>query len=73
MIKNLLESTKIYRCDNDIRQHITSNVSEYLTPYLIKIIKQYSINQDVSEEQIKNDYVSLIFDYVKCKTDNEMK
>ena len=73
MIKNLLESTKIYSCDNDIRQHITSNVSEYLTPYLIKIIKQYSINQDVSEEQIKNDYVSLIFDYVKCKTDNEMK
>ena len=33
----------------------------------MKIIKQYNINIDVTDEQIKTAYISLIYDYVILK------
>ena len=38
---------------------------------MMKIVKQYNINSGVTDEQIKNTYTSLIYDYVILKKQNQ--
>ena len=53
--------------DDIIKQYIRTNLFEYVTPYMANIIQSYNINEDVTEEQIKDGYISLMYDYIKSK------
>ena len=50
-----------------IQNIIKDKISQYISPYMIKIIKDNNINIDVTENDIKEGYVSLISDFVKAK------
>ena len=54
-----------------IQNIIKDKISQYISPYMIKIIKDNNINIDVTENDIKEGYVSLISDFVKAKRINE--
>lgn len=66
-INDLIEEVKHFDSDRDIEEFISSHIYKYITPNLINVIKQHSINPNVTEENIKKDYISLIYDYVKLK------
>ena len=42
-------------------------MNQYITPYMIEIIKKYNINESVTEEQIVNEYILLIHDFLNVK------
>ena len=51
--------------DSDIKEYIRTNLSRYITQYMMKVIKDYNINATVTDNSIKDDYVNLIFDFIK--------
>lgn len=53
--------------DSDIKEYIRTNLSRYITQYMMKVIKDYNINATVTDNSIKDDYVNLIFDFIKLK------
>ena len=57
--------------EQDIKDYIQSHIGEYVTSYMMKMVKQYNINTGVTDEQIKNAYTSLIYDYVMLKKQNQ--
>ena len=57
--------------EQEIKHYIQTNISEYVTSYMMKVVKQYNINSDVTDEQIKSTYTSLIYDYVILKRQNK--
>ena len=48
---------------------IRNKLTEYITPSLMQVIKCNNINENISEEDIKNDYVAMISDFIKLKRD----
>ena len=69
-IDHLLDTVKDMS-EQDIKHYIQTNILEYVTSYMMKMVKQYNINSDVTDEQIKNAYTSLIYDYVMLKKQNQ--
>lgn len=65
-IEDLMVST-MNQDDNQIRRIIEDKFSDYISPYMMKIIKDDNINKDVTEDDIKKDYISMISDFVKAK------
>lgn len=65
-VNNLLEELKDMD-GNDIKEYIRRNIHRYLTPYMIEVIENYNINENITEEQIIDGYVSLIYDFVDVK------
>lgn len=57
--------------EQDIKDYIQAHIGEYVTSYMMKMVKQYNINTGVTDEQIKNAYTSLIYDYVMLKKQNQ--
>ena len=53
--------------ESDIKSYIRENLSSYITPYMISIIKEYNIHADISDNKIKEDYIKLIYDFIKLK------
>lgn len=54
----------------EVKNYVLENISEYITPYMLNIIKRYNIKSDITEEEIKEGYSSLICDYVMLKQKN---
>lgn len=50
-----------------IQGYIRKNIADYIPSYMMEIIKKYNINNDVSEEQIIEGYISLINDFIEVK------
>ena len=65
-VDDLLNST-INMKDDEIRNYIRSKLSEYITPYMMLVVKRDNINNDVTEDQIKEGYISLISDFITLK------
>lgn len=65
-VNKLIEELK-GKDDSDIKEHIRKNINQYITPYMIEIIKKYNINESVTEEQIVNEYILLIHDFLNVK------
>ena len=53
--------------DSQIQMVIKERLSEYISPYMMKTIKSNNINKEVTEDDIRKGYVSMIFDFVKAK------
>lgn len=53
--------------DHKIKEYIRSNLSKYITPYMMRVVKSYNVNDNVTEEEIKDEYISLIYDFIKLK------
>ena len=51
--------------DDEIKEYIKSNLFKYITPSMIKVVKENNINPNVTEEEIKEEYLKLIYDFVK--------
>lgn len=51
--------------EQDSKQYISKKISSYISPYMMNIIQQHNINPDVTYEQIQDDYLSLIYDFIK--------
>ena len=66
-IDQLLDSVKDMS-EQDIKNYIQTHISEYITSYMMKMVKLYNIHTDITDEQIKTAYISLIYDYVMLKT-----
>lgn len=69
-IEELIESTKD-KSENHILGIIKDKLSEFLTPYMVKVIKENNINSNISEYEIREGYISMIYDFVKAKRCNE--
>ena len=65
-VNKLIEELK-GKDDSDIKEHIRKNINQYITPYMIEIIKKYNIDESVTEEQIVNEYILLIHDFLNVK------
>lgn len=50
-----------------IRDIIKDKLSSYISPYMMKIIKTDNINADITEDDIRKGYISIISDFVKAK------
>ena len=55
------------KSEEDAKKDIRQNINTYLTPFMMQIIKEYNINEKVTDEQIVDGYVSLIYDFVSHK------
>lgn len=55
--------------ENNAKEYIRKNINKYITPYMIEMIKKHNINKDITEEQIVNEYISLIYDFISIKKD----
>lgn len=66
-IDGLLTVCNKGQSDAELREFISIKISELLKPALVKIVKRCNVNHDVSDEQIRQDYISLIFDYIKLR------
>lgn len=64
--KDLVDKLK-GKSEEDAKKDIRQNINTYLTPFMMQIIKEYNINEKVTDEQIVDDYVSLIYDFVSQK------
>lgn len=69
-IKDLLDMTAGLTEDK-VRELIRSKLSEYITPYMMKIIKEDNLNKCVTEDEIREEYITMIYDFVKAKRNVE--
>lgn len=65
-IKDLLNNVK-GMSESDTKSYLRQNISIYITPYMMEIIKEYNINTNISDDKIKEDYVNLIYDFIQLK------
>ena len=73
------DKTEIYKLlnhlkndsESDVKKYLHENISLYVPPHMIDIIKKYNINTDVSDDAIKEDYIELMYDFIKLKQCNE--
>lgn len=66
-IDTLLSEHTSRPTDDELKEVISRKSSELIPKSLIKMVKQYNINSDVTDERIIEDYKSLLFDYVNVK------
>lgn len=65
-VEELMNITK--DLDNStVSDIIRKKLSEYITPYLMQVIKTNNINETITEEEIREEYVSMISDFVRTK------
>ena len=57
--------------EDKVRELIRSKLSEYITPYMMKIIKEDNLNKCVTEDEIREEYITMIYDFVKAKRNVE--
>lgn len=69
-ITDLLEMTK-GATEDKIRELIRTKLSEYITPYMMQVIKEDNINECITEDEIREEYISMISDFIKAKKDIE--
>lgn len=65
-IEDLLNNVK-GMSESDTKNYLRQNISIYITPYMMGIIKEYNINTNISDDKIKEDYVNLIYDFIQLK------
>ena len=65
-VDDLLNST-INMKDDEIRNYVRSILTEFITPYMMHVVKRDNINNNVTEDQIKEGYISLISDFITLK------
>ncbi len=53
--------------ENEIQSYLHKHINDYIPPYMMKIIKEYNINDRVTEEQIVEGYISLICNFLHVK------
>ena len=66
--KKQVEELLLYakdKTDAEIKSYINDKLKEYITPYMIEVIKKDNVNSDVKEKDINDEYTNLIFDFVK--------
>lgn len=69
------EKKQIYKLMKDIndkdeygiRSYLYKHINDYISPYMMRIIKEYNIDDSVKEEQIIEGYISLISNFIKAK------
>ncbi len=49
----------------DIMDYIKSNFSKYVSPYMLQVVKDNNIDKNITKEQIKEGYISLINDFIE--------
>ena len=65
-IDELMNNTKDMD-NNDITDFIKNKLPEYITPYMIEIVKKDNINVGITENEIKEEYISMLSEFVKIK------
>ena len=53
--------------EQNIKDYVQENLLSYITPYMIEIIRKYNINGNVTDDEIKSDYIRLMCDFIKLK------
>lgn len=53
--------------ESEMKEYLRKNLSQYITPYMIEVIKTYNIHENITEEQIIDAYILLMFDFVNVK------
>lgn len=67
--QQLIEFTKSITgmVDERIMSAIRKNISDYITPNMIKVVTDLNINPDIKEEDIIDTYVQLMYDFAMLK------
>lgn len=65
-VGNLMNITKDMP-ERNIKDYVQENLLNYITPYMIEIIRKYNINANVTDDEIKSDYIRLMCDFIKLK------
>ena len=59
---------KIKDLDNEkVADIIRNKLTEYITPYLMQVIIGDNINEKITEDEIREEYVTMISDFIKMK------
>lgn len=53
--------------ESEMKEYLRKNLSQYITPYMIEVIKKCNIHENITEEQIIDAYILLMFDFVNVK------
>ena len=53
--------------ETDISNYIQKELSVYITPNMIQVIKDLNINKDVNEQDIREDYVKMMYDFAMLR------
>lgn len=69
-ITDLLEMTN-GATEGKVRELIRAKLSEYISPYMMQVIKEDNINECITEDEIREEYISMIADFIKAKKDSE--
>lgn len=69
-ITDLLEMTN-GATEDKVREIIRTKLSEYIPPYMMQVIKKDNINECIAEDEIREEYISMISDFIKAKMDTE--
>ena len=69
-ITDLLEMTN-GATEDKVRELIRAKLSEYISPYMMQVIKEDNINECITEDEIREEYISMIADFIKAKKDSE--
>ena len=65
-IDELMNKTK--DLDNEkVADIIRNKLTEYITPYLMQVIIGDNINEKITEDEIREEYVTMISDFIKMK------
>ena len=57
--------------EGKVRELIRAKLSEYISPYMMQVIKEDNINECITEDEIREEYISMIADFIKAKKDSE--
>lgn len=66
-VDTLIASTNNLDDELEICNLIRSHISEYISPSLMRILIKDNIDEHITEERIKDGYVSLIYDFIMAK------
>ena len=69
-VDNLFEELRDKE-DSEIKEYLRKNFSQYITPYMIEVIKKYNIHENITEDQIIDEYILLMYDFVNVKKKSE--
>ena len=53
--------------ETDISNYIQKELSVYITPNMIQVIKDLNINKDVNEQDIREDYIKMMYDFAMLR------
>jgi HD superfamily phosphodiesterase len=65
-IDELMNMTKGLETDK-VSDIIRNKLTEYITPYLMQVIIRDNINEKITEDEIREEYVTMISDLIKMK------